>query len=72
MGEEYFLMGYKGTIPPSLTTFRCFVDVYSFLDMVLQSENEGLKNIESRHKLSLSGYDNTNLKSFARDLSKNW
>jgi len=53
-------------LPPSLP-FGCFVDTYSFLDRVLQSGNgNGLKDIESRHKLSLSGDDSTNLESFTR------
>ena len=47
------------------------MDVYSFLDSVLQSENGGgLKEIESRHKLSLAEYDSSHLESFTWELPK--
>ena len=47
------------------------MDVYRFLDRVLQSGNGGgLKDVESRHTLSLSGGDSPNLERFTRELPK--
>ena len=54
-------------LPPTLP-FGCFMDVYIFLDRILQSRNGGIKDIESRHKMSLSEDDSTNLEIFTREL----
>ena len=52
-------------LPPSLPV-GCFVDVYSFLDRILQFIG-GLKDIEINHKLGLAGDDSLNLSSFTRE-----
>ena len=56
-------------LPPSYP-FGCFIDVYSFFNRTLQTGTGGLKDIESRHKLSLSSDDSTNLESFTRELPR--
>jgi len=69
-GKKDLMMWLKQKLPPH-SPFDCSMDTYSFLDMVLQNGNgNGLKDIESRHKLSLSGDDSTNLESFTREMPK--
>lgn len=47
----------------------CFVDVYSFLDRVLQVSGE-LKDLEIYHKLRLSGDEALTLSRFMREVSR--
>ena len=52
-------------LPTSLPV-GCFVDVYSFLDRILQSTG-GLRDIEVNHKLQLAGDEALTLSSFTRE-----
>ena len=61
-------MDREGAIPSY--PFEYFIDVCSFLDRMFHNRSGGLKDIESRHKLSLSGDDSTNLERFTRELPR--
>jgi len=54
---------------PSSFPFGCFVDIYSFLDRILQTSG-GLKDLEINHKLYLSEDEALTLSGFMREVPR--